>query len=623
MSIRSSYPSIAPSLSLDFAKSRRLDPRISFTRAQTGNIATYIGSDGLVKYAGPDEPRFDHRSTFRTNLFAYSEELNNWATDQTSTTITTNQIASPQESLTADKINEGTNFGVHNRYRNVGLLKSSPYTFSVYIKSGNRTSVAFSLGYAGVGGGGYAYFNLSTGSVISTEKSAADPPTGNIGTSISYEGNGWWRCSITLTPSRTDLVYYASILLLNENNVRSYAGSTDKYLYGWGAQLEEGSAPTDYIATGPAAVTKTSVESLGLLVEESRTNFIINSNASGWSNIRVTRTINSAISPDGTNNATLVTETTEYGLHRIASPSTSFTDTRTLSMWIKRNSGDRNLNINAGAIMNCGINYNFNTKTIGTYSGNVSVISYPNEWYKFILTGTGTGVSNSVYIQFTRDGNEDDDYYIGSTSNSFCVWGIQLEAGAFPTSYIPTSGTTITRPADSGCLIPDTIFPTLYNTSKGTIAWEGFPLSREISPQTGFRVSTGANLRGFGVQFDTRESINSDSVNMSFRKDSTGITSFTIVPDDQLFSNYSNIKLSTSWNVNTTAYASLNGVDKTSTDNGTLANWPNLLGTENRLEVGRQFGVSGSNNPFNGHIKQFKLYTSDVSQNINTQLSQI
>ena len=51
------YTTIEPSLKLDFANARALDPRITFTRAST---ATYVGRDGLIKTAGVDEPRFDH-----------------------------------------------------------------------------------------------------------------------------------------------------------------------------------------------------------------------------------------------------------------------------------------------------------------------------------------------------------------------------------------------------------------------------------------------------------------------------------------------------------------------------------------------------------------------------------
>ena len=51
------YPTIEPSLKLDFANARALDPRITFTRAST---ATYVGANGLIKTAGVDEARFDH-----------------------------------------------------------------------------------------------------------------------------------------------------------------------------------------------------------------------------------------------------------------------------------------------------------------------------------------------------------------------------------------------------------------------------------------------------------------------------------------------------------------------------------------------------------------------------------
>jgi hypothetical protein len=58
MSIRNTYPTIRPSLNLDFARSRTLDPRITFSRTTTG---TYMDSDGLIKVASVDEARFDHR----------------------------------------------------------------------------------------------------------------------------------------------------------------------------------------------------------------------------------------------------------------------------------------------------------------------------------------------------------------------------------------------------------------------------------------------------------------------------------------------------------------------------------------------------------------------------------
>ena len=51
------FPNVRPSLDLRFALTKKLDPRITFTRGSTG---TYFGSDGIMRTAGVNEPRFDH-----------------------------------------------------------------------------------------------------------------------------------------------------------------------------------------------------------------------------------------------------------------------------------------------------------------------------------------------------------------------------------------------------------------------------------------------------------------------------------------------------------------------------------------------------------------------------------
>ena len=188
-------------------------------------------------------------------------------------------------------------------------------------------------------------------------------------------------------------------------------------------------------------------ESLGLLIEEQKTNDITQSNASNWSNSGVSKSTNTSqdVSPEGLNTATIVSESTNNGLHRIKSPNISFTNTRTFSVWIKRNSGTRDLYINANAIMGAGLNFNFDTETLGSTTGTASFERYPNQWYRFSLSGTGTGNTNGVYIQFTESGDEGDDSYVGNSSNSFLVWGAQLEWGVFASSLIPTSGTAVTR----------------------------------------------------------------------------------------------------------------------------------------------------------------------------------
>jgi hypothetical protein len=58
MSISQNFPEEGPTLNLNFAGSRTLDPRITFTRTSS---ATYMGRDGLVKIAPANSARFDHR----------------------------------------------------------------------------------------------------------------------------------------------------------------------------------------------------------------------------------------------------------------------------------------------------------------------------------------------------------------------------------------------------------------------------------------------------------------------------------------------------------------------------------------------------------------------------------
>ena len=57
MSISQNLPSTRPTLNLNFAISKTLDPRITFTRS---TYATYVDKDGLIKTSAINRPRFDH-----------------------------------------------------------------------------------------------------------------------------------------------------------------------------------------------------------------------------------------------------------------------------------------------------------------------------------------------------------------------------------------------------------------------------------------------------------------------------------------------------------------------------------------------------------------------------------
>ena len=65
LEVTQEYPSVRPTLDLNFAATKTLDRRITFTR---DSIGTYIDENGLVKYASNNVPRFDHDPTTHESL---------------------------------------------------------------------------------------------------------------------------------------------------------------------------------------------------------------------------------------------------------------------------------------------------------------------------------------------------------------------------------------------------------------------------------------------------------------------------------------------------------------------------------------------------------------------------
>ena len=71
MTIKHLYPTQRPSLDLDFANSKRLDPRITFTR---GSTATYVDAEGVIQSAANNEARFNHNPVTGESLGLLVEE---------------------------------------------------------------------------------------------------------------------------------------------------------------------------------------------------------------------------------------------------------------------------------------------------------------------------------------------------------------------------------------------------------------------------------------------------------------------------------------------------------------------------------------------------------------------
>jgi hypothetical protein len=270
MSISQNFPDEGPTLNLNFAGSRTLDPRITFTRTSSG---TYLGDNGLIKIAAANSPRFDHSynpttgeieslgllvEEARTNLLLRSEDFSATWVKSSDTVLTTDIDISPDGQNTADKLSAGTSNFPQIAQQVTPPSFTSVHTFSVFVKSAGIPAVQLRVRNASAPTNYFrALFDLTTGQV-----SIQFTSFGN-GVFISYDskyfGNGWWRFSITGTADTTGTILQP-LVILQKDLLGTVADSTNSSptdgVLLWGAQLEEGSFPTSYIPTTASTVTR-------------------------------------------------------------------------------------------------------------------------------------------------------------------------------------------------------------------------------------------------------------------------------------------------------------------------------------------------------------------------------
>lgn len=179
----------------------------------------------------------------RTNLLSYSADFANIYWAKSGSTISADAVASPGGDLTADKLVEAGTDAQHRIAKTIGVTSGVAYTFSVYVKAGERTAVWLRI--------------LSTVTVASitvnlSNGSVEGPPVHPY--SVTNVGNGWYRVTITGTPDSSTATCYANII--NNTGANTYLGDETSGIYIWGAQFEAGSFATSYIPTGSATATR-------------------------------------------------------------------------------------------------------------------------------------------------------------------------------------------------------------------------------------------------------------------------------------------------------------------------------------------------------------------------------
>jgi hypothetical protein len=571
MSISNLYPSISPSLSLDFANVKALDSRISFTRTTT---ATYYNG---VTTAKAEE-----------NLFLYSQEFNNaWWSKGANIALTTNGATAPDGTATAEIFSaSGDADVIQNRILSsvVGSGLGN-FTFSIWMRAATNQNIRL----RGIQNNGATFVSGVNVAVTST----------------------WTRFSHTFNVTQAGVIC----------TIGADGTDTPTDVEIWGAQLEQRSAVTDYTPTTTQPITNyipvlltaasgvarfdhnpTTGESLGLLVEEQRTNSILQSEdfTTTWSVTRASVIANTIVSPNGTlTGDKLVEDTTASNSHFISQSSLSFTSGTTYSYSLYAKAAERTVVRLAlpSAAFGAAVAYNFDlvagTATLVTAgTGNTaSITAVGNGWYRCVVSAQATSTTNGTNQIFLISGGFAT--YTGDGYSGIYIWGAQLEVGAFPTSYIPTVAATVTRNADAASMT-GTNFSSWYRADEGGIYCETSAPVVSVSPTPWAIFGTGDNrFQQFYQNFTTVVNrLRSNGTDYDMAAITVAATGFK--------------KLTMAYQTSSAAAVVNGGAATTSS--------PAILPVVHSLRIGND---SSNSSAFNGTIKKFAFYPSRLS---NSQL---
>jgi hypothetical protein len=467
------------------------------THTRAGN-ATMVDSDGVLKWA-------PH------NLLTYSEQFDNAALGKSGATVDDNAVAAPDGSITADKLVE--NFGsvapiIANSSASV-LSSSVAAGRGIYVKSaGDGRFVQMAMNDAIAGNRVLAVINPDTGQTAAAA---------GVTASSSLISDGWYLFSVSFGSAAT--TNNAQIRLVNSLTTASttYTGDGTSGVYIWGSHLyrsdlggmvdnpDQSAGFETYVPTTSAArylprrghhiYNGSAWVNEGVLHEsEARTNLLLRSeefdNASWSKAAGVTVTANTDVAPDGTTTADTVTSGGNQVNQGVAClQNTVYTD----SIFIKKT---------VGATYQPGMYLLFSGGTLVVYAVRldtdagvataVSVAGYTapssfsvadaGSYWRLSISGNSNNNTTAdlrLYPNLTAGG--------GVGPGSQVVWGAQLEEGSTPSSYIPTSGSPVTRAADVLTIpaanlpwpTPNVIGPELVDDGGfdvGTVpaGWEGY-----------------------------------------------------------------------------------------------------------------------------------------------------
>jgi len=334
--------------------------------------------------------------------------------------------SSPNGASTVSAMIPNSNDLQHYVLQNIGgLVKNEFYTFSVFVKAGYQLWSFLTVVNNGVAQA--SVFRITDAGTVYPLSIFTIPPK------IEKIGDGWYRVSITIKTTGTSV----DIVFGSAGNADRFSFPGDNVsasgFFG-GAKFELGTSATFY---DPVTASQN-------LIPYSAPKI-----TGWWGQTRVTAPDNSAIAPDGSMTAVMVTEDTNNGTHAIDINHTPLSNTYyTFSIdvapigrnWVL-------IELNFGGIY-CICWFDILTGVIGGNSGaqNVNISKNAiNGYYRISISSPITTNTNAgVVLIYVSTGNSISTY-IGDGRAALAVANVQLEKGLITTPRIATNGTAATR----------------------------------------------------------------------------------------------------------------------------------------------------------------------------------
>lgn len=438
------------------------DPRIPF--AENGftpdvvfDLKNYkfFGADrGLVKstdfmaHAAANErtmtPANGNLSWGPHNFLVRSEEFENasWTKISGGTaanpTVTDNFALAPDGTLTATRVQAalgGGTSGADFALVRQGFASSIPEgdtTYGLFVKSNTGLNQTITMSYSGT--------PLTVAVTNSWQLLKVAP---NVG------GGNVHECDIGLRGDTTDQT--ADVLVWGAHLYRSDLGG----------MVDNPERGDSYVKTGATAVflerdgnfIPGATVGRRLIEPPLRTNLVLRSaefDNAVWSKNNITVTANAATAPDGTLTADKLVENTVSTFHTTAQDFSATSGvTYTQSYFVEKS--ERTFCVIEGqGLAFAGAPkafFDLTNGVVGTTSGTEFVtasIEVTSVGYRISLTATASASSTAgLSLRLATDGSTTN--YLGDGTSGIFVWGAQLEVSSVPSSYIPTTGSQVSR----------------------------------------------------------------------------------------------------------------------------------------------------------------------------------